>query len=56
MWKLPIYVELINGHCPDVWANEGKIPVTPTKWTSYAELVQVWWEMWTTAFMMSLRL
>jgi hypothetical protein len=25
--------------------NEGEMPALPTKWTSYAELVQVLWEM-----------
>jgi hypothetical protein len=36
-----------------VWTNEGKMAITPTKWTSYAELVQV---CGTSTFMMSLRL
>jgi hypothetical protein len=25
----------------NIWANAGEMPVTPTKWTSYAELVPV---------------
>jgi hypothetical protein len=34
----PVHVELVNGYC---LGNKGEMPVTPTRWSSFAELVWI---------------